>query len=32
MGLLFFRDPKIEGCGKKMGREVIWVEKRWFKK
>jgi len=28
MGLLFIRDPKISGCGKKTGRGVIWVEKR----
>ena len=27
--LLFCRDPKIIGRGKKTGRGVIWVEKRW---
>jgi hypothetical protein len=31
MELLFFRDPKTKGCGKKTGRGVIWVEKRWIK-
>jgi len=31
MGLIFIRDPKIAGCGKKTGRGVIWVGKRWFK-